>query len=79
MMKVELNPRLEKLVQAKIDAGIYADAAEVVEDALALLEEHYLRAAQLCGAVSQARRQVSEGRYTIVEDEAELTALFNDQ
>ena len=38
-MNVSLTPHLEKLVQQKVDSGLYHTASEVVRDALRLLEE----------------------------------------
>ncbi len=47
-MNVSLTPELEKFVSAKVEAGRYNSASEVVREALRLLEEHdQNRAAQL--------------------------------
>lgn len=47
-MNVSLTPKLEKLVQSKVDSGRYNSASEVVREALRLLEEYEKsRAAQL--------------------------------
>ena len=39
-MNVSLTPELEKFVSAKVRAGRYTSASEVVREALRLLEEH---------------------------------------
>jgi antitoxin ParD1/3/4 len=39
-MNVSLTPELEKFVSAKVEAGRYGSASEVVREALRLLEEH---------------------------------------
>jgi antitoxin ParD1/3/4 len=49
-MNVSLTPKLEKFVSAKVRAGRYNSASEVVREALRLLEEHDQdRAKQLAG------------------------------
>jgi antitoxin ParD1/3/4 len=39
-MNVSLTPELERFVSAKVEAGRYGSASEVVREALRLLEEH---------------------------------------
>ncbi len=39
-MNVSLTPKLEGMVQAKVQSGRYNSASEVVREALRLLEEH---------------------------------------
>ena len=47
-MNVSLTPELEKFVSAKVEAGRYGSASEVVREALRMLEEHDMdRAARL--------------------------------
>jgi len=38
-MNVSLTPELERLVEAKVQSGLYRSSSEVVEDALRLLEQ----------------------------------------
>ena len=38
-MNVSLTPELEKLINAKIDSGLYHSASEVVRDGLRLLQQ----------------------------------------
>jgi antitoxin ParD1/3/4 len=47
-MNVHLTPRLERLVQSKVESGHYNSASEVVREALRLMEQKdELRAIQL--------------------------------
>jgi len=39
-MNVSLTPELERLVQSKVESGMYQTASEVVREALRLLHEH---------------------------------------
>jgi antitoxin ParD1/3/4 len=49
-VNVSLTPELEKFVTAKVEAGRYGSASEVVREGLRLLEEHDLnRAARVAG------------------------------
>ena len=52
-MNVSLTPKLEKLVQAKVDSGRYNSASEVVREALRLLEEHDQNRAMRLGEFNQ--------------------------
>lgn len=38
-MNVNLTPRLEEMVRAKVSSGMYTSASEVVREALRLMEE----------------------------------------
>ena len=72
-MIVTLTPELEAMVQRKLESGPYADAGEVVREALQLMEERdrlqRLRAAVLEG-VEQVER--GEGRLYTPELRAEI-------
>lgn len=57
-MNVSLTPELERLVQEKVESGLYSSASEVVREALRLLRERdELRQARL----EELRREISEG------------------
>ncbi len=57
-MNVNLTPQLEELVRAKVAAGLYASASEVVREALRLMDEQdRLRAAKL----EQLRIEIRQG------------------
>ncbi|MDP1774019.1 MAG: type II toxin-antitoxin system ParD family antitoxin [Methylobacter sp.] len=57
-MNISLSPHLEKLVQSKVESGLYNSANEVMQDALRLLEERdQLRELRL----EQLRREIQQG------------------
>ena len=58
-MNVSLTPELERFVSAKVEAGRYGSASEVVREALRLLEEHDLnRAARLAEFNQELGRRI---------------------
>ena len=59
-MNVSLTKELEKFVSAKVRAGRYTSASEVVREALRLLEEHDQdRATQLAGFNGELGRRLA--------------------
>jgi antitoxin ParD1/3/4 len=59
-MNVSLTRELEKFVSAKVRAGRYTSASEVVREALRLLEEHdQERATQLAGFNRELGRRLT--------------------
>jgi antitoxin ParD1/3/4 len=57
-MNVDLTPRLDELVRAKVASGMYTSASEVVRDAFRLMDEQDLpRAAKL----ERLREDVRQG------------------
>ena len=57
-MNVSLTPELEKLVQKKVDSGLYYTASEVIREALRLLKEHdELRQRR----IDQIRKKIARG------------------
>lgn len=79
-MNVSLTPKLEALVQAKLDTGLYNSASEVIRDALRLLEERdQLQQARL----DNLRSEISTGLNDLDRgdasdfDSASLKALAN--
>lgn len=57
-MNISLTPHLEKLVQGKVESGLYNSASEVMRDALRLLEERdQLRELRL----GELRREIQKG------------------
>ncbi|MGH6839463.1 MAG: type II toxin-antitoxin system ParD family antitoxin [Methylocella sp.] len=57
-MNVNLTPELEEMVRQKVASGLYTSAAEVIREALRLLEEQdRLRAAKL----NQMRHDIQDG------------------
>jgi antitoxin ParD1/3/4 len=65
-MIVELSSELEQLVRNKVDSGQYGSASEVLQDALALLEEQELyRAAhrsEIEGKIAQGYASLRPGK-----------------
>ena len=65
-MNVSLTPELERLVEAKVQSGLYRSSSEVVEDALRLLEQRdsdlkELRARMDEGLADLDRGDVADG------------------
>lgn len=57
-MNVNLTPKLEELVRAKVASGLYTSASEVVREALRLMDEQdRLRLAKL----AQLRADLQQG------------------
>ena len=57
-MNVDLTPQLEEMVRQKVASGLYTSAAEVIREALRLLDEQdRLRAAKL----EQLRQEIQDG------------------
>jgi antitoxin ParD1/3/4 len=59
-MTVTLPPQLEELVRKKVETGPYRSAAEVVEEALRLLDERD-RLARLRAAIAVGDEQLARG------------------
>ena len=57
-MNISLTPHLEKLVQGKVESGLYNSASEVMREALRLMEERdQLRELRL----DELRREIQKG------------------
>ncbi|PZN86440.1 MAG: type II toxin-antitoxin system ParD family antitoxin [Candidatus Methylumidiphilus alinenensis] len=57
-MNISLTPHLEKLVQGKVESGLYNSASEVMREALRLMEERdQLRELRL----EELRREIQKG------------------
>ncbi len=80
-MNVSLTPELERLVQEKVESGLYSSASEVVREALRLLRERdELRQARL----EELRREIAVGldacnRGEVVEGEEVFRRLWERQ
>ena len=60
VMNVSLSPELQTYVLAKVKAGRYSSASEVVREALRLLQDHEnARAAELAGFRSEVDRRLA--------------------
>jgi len=62
-MTITLDEGTEAVIRRKVEDGLYADAAEVIREALRLLEEHdRLKALRAKLAVAEERADHGEGR-----------------
>lgn len=60
-MNVSLTPELEKLIQDKVQSGMYYSASEVIREALRLLQEHdELRQQRLQASRERIRRGMDQ-------------------
>ncbi len=60
-MQVYLDPKHEAMVRAKVESGEYADASDVVTDALQLMDAHDRRIQELRADVAEGFAQVERG------------------
>ena len=80
-MNVSLTPELERLVQSKVDSGLYNSASEVIRESLRLLHERdrirEIRLEELRKEIQKGVYQLERGEYTIYETE-ELETLISE-
>ena len=80
-MNVSLTPELEKLVQAKVDSGLYNSASEVVRESLRLLHERdkvrEIRLEELRKEIKKGVVQLERGEYSGYETE-DLEMLISE-
>ncbi len=78
-MNVSLTPELERLVQSKVDSGLYNSASEVIRESLRLLHERdrvrEIRLEELRKEIQKGVDQLERDEYTIYETE-ELETLI---
>jgi putative addiction module CopG family antidote len=81
-MKLDLAPELEDFVREKVESRTYRDEAEVVAEALRLLERFDLGSSKrqdaLRAAVQAGVSDIAEGRFTTLNGEVELKAFFDE-
>ena len=68
-MNITLTPQVEGWIEEQIAAGHYADASEVVHDAIQLLEEHSRREA-LRAALMEGYEEAERGELVPLDMEA---------
>jgi antitoxin ParD1/3/4 len=72
-MNVSLTPQLERLVQEKVESGLYNSASEVIREALRLLLEQdelrRLRREELKRQIMVGIEQLNEGRTVVLDEE----------
>ena len=79
-MNVSLTPALEKLVQRRVESGLYNNASEVVREALRLLKEteevRRARLKRLKTALAKGEADVASGRMTAIDSDEDLRVFF---
>lgn len=79
-MNVSLTPALEKLVQQKVESGLYNNASEVVREALRLMKEseelRHLKLKRLRAALAKGEVDIASGRFTALGDDDAIDAFF---
>jgi antitoxin ParD1/3/4 len=72
-MNVSLTPELERLVQEKVESGLYNSASEVIREALRLLLEQdelrRLRREELKRQIMVGIEQLDNGRTVVLDEE----------
>lgn len=71
-MNVSLTPKLEELIQDKVESGYYNNASEVVREALRLLETRDRQLTWLRAQMADSLEQVQRGE--VYEDTDEFWA-----
>ena len=77
-MTVEIPPDLQQFVHQAIDAGNYKSEAEVVGQALRLLQERQRRIEELRREIQPALDRLDRGEGIEIKDEEELRLFFED-
>jgi antitoxin ParD1/3/4 len=77
-MTVEIPPDLQQFVHQAIDAGGYKSEAEVVGQALRLLQQREQRIDELRREIQPALDQLDRGEGVEIKDEEGLRLFFED-
>jgi len=79
-MNVSLTPALEKLVQQKVQSGLYNNASEVIREALRLMKEtdevRRAKLKKLKAALAEGEADVASGRFTALQNDEDIDAFF---
>lgn len=79
-MNVSLTPALEKLVQQKVESGLYNNASEVIREALRMMKEseevRRLKLKRLKESLAKAEGDIAAGKGTILNDDEDINAFF---
>lgn len=79
-MQVSLTPKLEKLLRAKVESGLYENESEVVRAALRLLaardEVQALKLERLRQALRRGEADIDAGRVTRLASDEDLDTFF---
>ena len=73
MADLKVNPKFVKIIQDKVDAGLYEDADDVMESALDLLDQEERRLEWLRAELQIGIDQLDRGESILVDD---LDAYF---
>jgi antitoxin ParD1/3/4 len=63
-MNISLKPEHEQFIQSQIQAGRYANAEELMNDALKLLQAREQRLEELRGKIVIGKEQIARGEVT---------------
>lgn len=79
-MNVFLTLALEKMIQKKVQSGLYNNASEVVREALRLMNEtddlRRVKLKRLKAALAKGEDDVASGRVAALKDSGEVEAFF---
>ena len=62
-MNISLTPELERLVQRKVESGMYSSASEVIRESLRQTAGREMKLADLRAALQRGQDDVDAGRY----------------
>ena len=77
-MTVEIPPDLQQFVHQIVNAGDYKSEAEVVGQALRLLQQRQRKIEELRREIQPALDQLDRGEGIEIKDEEELRLFFED-
>ena len=79
-MHVSLTPKLVKFVKAKVEAGLYNNASEVMREALRLMLEHdevrRLKLKRLREELAKGEADLTAGRIAALSNDDEIAEFF---
>ena len=78
-MNVSLTPKLEKLIQKKVQSGLYSSASEVVREALRVLEQNDAYERKLREFRAELDRGIAEADAGITLDGEEVFAKLREK
>jgi antitoxin ParD1/3/4 len=74
-MNVRLGKHFEEMIRSKVESGLYANASEVVREALRRFEVHEEKLARLRAKIAVAEAQFERGESIEIDD---LDAYFDN-
>ncbi|CAM2064650.1 Type II toxin-antitoxin system ParD family antitoxin [Sulfidibacter corallicola] len=80
-MHISLTPELEKLIQSKVETGLYNNPSEVICEALRFMEQnqdqvHYMKLNTLRSLLADGERQIAENEGTLLHDTLGIQKFF---